>query len=191
MTRNLNLDALRSFATLMIVVHHVPRQGVISLFDWTVPVFFALSGYLMFVNYSPDSYARKLKNRISRLVVPFFVWNVIFVSCFLLTKWLMPGLATGADGGHVQNGVWIIGKAFGFAYEPGDPPLWYLRTLVGLTLISPLVYVILKRRLGLFACLVFGGFWWCAEVYFGFVPICMLSYRRTHLLHLLSEDGLL
>lgn len=48
------------------------------------PLFFAISGYLFFysVDFSGKVYAGKMKRRLHSLLVPYFLWNTIYLLLF-------------------------------------------------------------------------------------------------------------
>lgn len=135
-------------------------HGVSSL---AVPTFFLISGYLFFKkleHWDWTIWLSKMKRRVMTLIVPFLCWNIIafvFMSVQLL--------ATGAG----LNGVWDLLVHNGFVrifwdcnqvgvpdsyniigqHIPGgtpiDGPLWFLRELIVLAIISPAIFLLCKR----------------------------------------------
>lgn len=70
--------------------------------------FFAASAYKFFV--SKKSYKIKLKKRIKTLIIPFVVWNTIYIILYILQKGI-PGSKT---------------LILGYTLAPFDGPLWYI-----------------------------------------------------------------
>lgn len=130
-----------------------------------VPTFFLISGFLFFANFqewSWSGYCRKMKSRVRTLIIPYFLWNAL---PFLLSLLCLLGgvLLKGNDINRVYdcitNNSWHI---FYDIHEwgttgtnwlgchlrmtgPLDLPLWFLRDLIVLTTLSPLIYFCVKR----------------------------------------------
>ena len=158
MERQEEYDVLRMFCNILIVLHHssfagqILTGGCIGLVllirdvSWTLPTFFLLSGYLLFQNIDMRAWRRKIVRRMKRLVVPFFVWNAIFVLLFLLIKFIVPTVVSSFENGGGQSIVWSVTKVLGLSLQPGDPPLWYIRTLMLYVLAAPLLILIFKVK---------------------------------------------
>ena len=124
-----------------------------------VSVFFVISGFLFFRNYphrwSWELYVDKLLRRSRTLLIPYLFWNVLK----FLTLW-------GENGGQAFHkfffreggfnlfwGVHSIGTdSYGFCAlplghltTPVDVPLWFLRDLIIVVLVTPLLYMLLCR----------------------------------------------
>ena len=152
-------DIIRTACNVLIVLHHSSFAGmiltggawfpVVLLRDvaWTLPTFFLLSGYLMFCGMSLNTWRGKIVRRMKRLMIPFFVWNAIFVVCFIGIRYLVPSAASAFDGGADKTPIWFLSKIFGFSIQTGDPPLWYLRTLMLYALLAPLLLVLFRKRI--------------------------------------------
>lgn len=127
-----------------------------------VPTFFFISGYLFFVNIETFN---KLKKRIKTLVVPYFLWNlipIIFFTIILLTKYIISGFNNIDD---IKNyflslnwrifwdwNIWNLERTniIGMITPSSGPinlPLWFLRDLIVMIIITPLLYVLLNKKL--------------------------------------------
>ena len=51
-----------------------------------VPLFFTISGYLFFLNYSKYDYYRKIKTRTKSLLVPYLIWNTFFICVYFIIQ---------------------------------------------------------------------------------------------------------
>ena len=124
----------------------------------TVPAFFMISGYLFFANFNEwswEGYKKKIKNRFWTLIVPYIVWNIL---AFILI--ILNGLRKGTD---VQNFIndnwrsflwncnawdfvqysWLPWKTY--LTGPVDLPLWFLRDLIVVSILSPLIFWFIKK----------------------------------------------
>ena len=175
-------DRLRFPLILMVVFIHAQFSiqgdpldaslyGVVSHFftvvisQVAVPLFFFISGCLYFRDYKVFSlvlYGQKQKRRIKTLIVPFITWNSFFWLLFSLFVLLAPALVNGGipNIAHatIKDVIWVYwGDSTG---GPIDFPLWFIRDLITVTVLSPLIYfVIMKYRIGVVAMLILLGLW--------------------------------
>lgn len=126
-----------------------------------VPLFFAISGYLFFSNEKPfnwDFYSSKMKKRLYSLVLPYICWNLIYVIIRLLENLL-----------HLSSNsqpVWEWGLSdYIYAFwatpngnTPIDAPLWYMKSLLLVFILSPIIHYLLNK-LGKIFLLFLGCCW--------------------------------
>lgn len=112
-----------------------------------VPIFFIISGFLLFYNvdkYTAGIYAHKMKNRFHTLLIPYLVWNTIYLILFYVIGQNNVILSEVPElyGGNIS-----ISKFLYIAYvrPPVDGPLWFIRNLIVMDLLSPILYVIIKK----------------------------------------------
>lgn len=99
-----------------------------------VPLFYAMSGYLFFLNrkFSTGIYVQKLKRRVTSLLVPYLIWNIFGMLLYLLKRTPMlegrfPQYASiPLDLPNLLAGFWAIP---GIPY-PYDFVLWFIRDLM-------------------------------------------------------------
>lgn len=130
-----------------------------------VPFFFFISGYLFYLQGKPD-YFHKLKSRFYSLIIPYFLWNLLTIVLFYFLQHLpfTEGLFSGYHKlisdytfGDFLRAFWDCGD---WSQGNGKPllfPYWYIRNLIVLILISPLIYwlnIYLKYYWLIMACLV-------------------------------------
>ena len=128
-----------------------------------VPGFFFLSGYLFFARFRTwdwGMYREKMRKRVWMLLVPYVVWNVVYVvwQIALGVLWKGGDFATvsaekfgafGLDWLWSVN-VWgteakdILGGTL-CCTGPATIPLWFLRDLICVTVLSPVVYFVVRR----------------------------------------------
>ena len=127
-----------------------------------VPGFFFISGYLFFV--SNKDYKQKLRTRIHTLLMPYFLWNVIMLSAYLITY--MIGYPQEINNRSLYDYTlsdylrlfWDRGSYDNGNFVPLLCPLWYIRNLFIVAVLSPILYYLIKylRELFIFALAI----WW-------------------------------
>lgn len=153
-------------------------KGLNFLASSTVnPMFFAISGYLFFWNieqFSFSVYKRKLHSRLFTLLIPYLLWNLI-AYLYQLTKVYL-GIGSAVEGCENILSLSVFLKAFWqFGNEgPADMPLWFVRDLILLVILTPLIHWLLtgiKRwfylAIVLMACLMeYGDIDWLPLFFF-------------------------
>ena len=127
-----------------------------------VPVFFMMSGYLFFAGFvwSKKSYMIKLTSRIKTLLIPFLFWNITILGIIALVQ-AIPATQTFLSGDNpliVTFGVFDYFNAIiGFTRTPIAYQFWFIRDLMILVLLAPLISIVIKflPLLFLFLVLIF------------------------------------
>lgn len=133
------VDALLDKDTLSMA--RVVSELITSLTMLAVPTFFVISGFLFFRNMPTEGaiptrlFIQKLKTRFHSLFVPYMLWNA-FV---LVVKSLQYQLE-----GREWKGF-LNWEAF-FGGQPLNFPLWYVRSLMLLCILSPVIYLLLSSK---------------------------------------------
>ena len=146
-----------------------------------VPLFYIISGYLFFRggSFDTDVYRRKLRTRASTLLVPYLLWNVIAVLVQLSHR--LPFLSTVFPSAHLMEvrltplrlfrtffdnywnkGILVTPENDGMVSElpyPADVPLWYVRDLMVMVLLAPVIWWSV-RRAGRWLVVVLGAVWY-------------------------------
>ncbi len=135
-------------------------QGIARL---AVPVFLLTAGYLFFQGlevWEWGSYALKLKKRIRALFIPYILWNLISV-IFCFTIILIKGggyndisvFLTERGGvlcfwncGRFESSplINVLGWEMWDRAFPIDYPLWFVRDLMILNILAPVIYFAVK-----------------------------------------------
>ena len=148
-----------------------------------VPLFFMISGYLFFcgAEFSKDGYIRKLKSRFWTLLIPFLLWNIIAIIWQL--KGCLPYISNFYQPMEVRISIIRIFNTF-FANSgnsgilvssasakdslaevyPINVPLWYVRDIMILVVMSPVIYFLMKKTERIFLVLL-GILWFITPVY--------------------------
>ena len=137
-----------------------------TLVKVVVPVFFIISGYLFFRNveqWSLQVYWGKMKRRLRTLLLPYLVWNLL-----MILKFSIHSSSTGEEGGSLLSftggagggfsplvALWSLWEKAGAQTDwlgqehwmtaPCNMPLWFLRDLMVVSLLSPVVWWVLRR----------------------------------------------
>ena len=130
-----------------------------------VPLFFMISGYLLFFkvkDYSVSVYQSIICKRFYSLIVPYFVWIIIFILwsiAFKIGGILLYGKSwiSFFDYFH-NNGYWhmfwdssVWGERINLwgikTYKSGPVllPFWYMRDLILMVIFSPFIYFLVKK----------------------------------------------
>lgn len=119
-----------------------------------VPTFFVISGFLLYntvERFNFETYRNKIKRRFHSLIVPYVTWNVIAL-LILLTG----SLAAGSDSGFAKiDWTEKVGSVLLPLGNPPDFPLWFIRDLIYLVMLSPVIYWIINR-IGVIFLLIMG-----------------------------------
>lgn len=112
--------------------------------SFCVPMFFAFSGFLFFYNIKDltiKEYLRKLHRRIYSLLIPYLFWNILVVIYYLLINQLL-GKYEDLTTFSITDWIDVFYSKFGgfpIAFQ-----LWYLRDLIILSIISPIIFYAVK-----------------------------------------------
>ena len=128
-----------------------------------VPCFYLFSGYLFFYKietFNKSIYFNKMRKRINTLIVPYILWNILLIMITILGKSVkMNGDALIyinelSDFGILRlfwncsewgsNNINFLGWGIP-NYGPVLLPLWFLRDLIMMVIISPLIYIFIDR----------------------------------------------
>lgn len=122
-------------------------QEVMTKF--AVPSFFFISGYLFFYSveeFTFGTYVYKIRRRIKSLLIPYLIWNTIAIS-YPLSLYFFRGIALPDNIGDWLLYYWDADDLYNL---PLNYPLWFVRDLMVASVLSPLVYVLIKRGGGVF-----------------------------------------
>lgn len=114
-----------------------------------VPLFFIISGFLFFYKseFSLPIYMIKLKKRINTLLIPYIFWNLVVILLFYLAQSIFPTLMSGGNKLVVDYTLMDCITAF-WCLNDGMPicfQLWFLRDLLVLVLLTPIIFILIKR----------------------------------------------
>ena len=165
--RGNRIDVLRVLLTVGIVCLHATTnnlQPIVWICSVCVPSFFALSGYLFFWNAPQKPEWRwfwgKIRSRIFTLLIPYLIAVVIAWLCYYFAIKAAPSMVDGFMGDRWKDPLFV------FWTGPVNLSLWFIRELMVVVVLSPLVYLII-RYTGWWGVLALGA-WWAMGKYGGF-----------------------
>jgi hypothetical protein len=149
--------------------------------------FFLFSGFLFFFNitvWNREIYFKKLKTRINTLLIPYLLWNTL--SVIIRPIMIAGGRLIKKDGDWnritiffnelLEKGIWNIFWRYNTwgtgtniigwprpTMGPFSVPMWFLQTLMVLTILTPVIFLVCKylKRYGiiLLGLLYYTGIW--------------------------------
>lgn len=128
------------------MLHKVLSDGIAAI---AVPLFFTMSGYLLFRNvddYSLDMYIVKLRSRVRSLLIPYVIWNCFAMMLFWLAQTLLPSLMSSNATLIKDYSLYDFFMAF-YDNGSGGPicyQFWFLRDLIILVVISPVIWYAIR-----------------------------------------------
>lgn len=112
--------------------------------DYQVPLFFMMSGFLFCAStkFSPSLYRNKIRSRLISLGIPYVVFILYAIA---ITAWLDYKYIGGPSWTLCHPMYMVTGHPLTY---PINVPLWYLRDLLAMCLISPLIHAALRMTRG-------------------------------------------
>lgn len=157
------IDVVKFFSILMIVFWHANNTSFIhpdavgysffiqefisrGIVRVAVPLFFLLSGYLFYLNLKRkrQDFLAKYKKRFKTLAIPYLFWSVMGLVLFFCIQKMLPQyqqyfgslLVTNLSFKELLNKLFINPIPFQF---------WFIRDLIVLVILSPLIYFLIQR----------------------------------------------
>ena len=112
------------------------------------PLFFIISGFLLVGGVTTVlDLLKKLRKRVRTVIVPFILWNAIFVLWYVVLD-ITPGISRYVNSTGIME-AWkslpLWESIYNMLTEPAGFHLWFLRDLIVFMAISPLLWLISKR----------------------------------------------
>ncbi len=146
-----------STSYLIDFIRNLFSEGIARI---AVPLFFLLSGYFFFLNfyYSAENYSKKVKSRISTLLIPFLFWNAFTLLLLALAQYLpatQPFFSEKSDPISTFGVFDYLNAIFGLNRSPISYQFWFIRDLIVMSLLAPAIYLILKKVPRIFFLVIF------------------------------------
>lgn len=143
-----------------------------------VPGFFFISGYLFFL--SKKKYSEKLQSRFHTLFIPYMLWNLLLIFIYVIAYTL--GYPQDINGKNIVNYslidyfrlFWDRGSFDNGNFVPLLCPLWYIRNLLIMSVLSPIFYYLIKYAREVFLLLI--AMWWMMTYHNAFIPQTILFF---------------
>ena len=114
-----------------------------TLIKVAMPVFFIISGYLFFANvdvWNLKVYEAKIWRRIRTLLIPYLIWNLLMTIKLKTFSWSMFWVYWRPAGSQID---WFGQEQMMTA--PANMPLWFLRDLMVVSLLTPIIYILIRK----------------------------------------------
>ncbi len=111
----------------------------------SVRCYFLISGFYFFNKFKDDIvtfYRTQLFKKVKSLLVPFIVWNVMLILAVFIKHHVFLKVGLGPE----ESYDFILGSSFFdlFWGLPINFPLWYVRDLLCMMILSPLIYLLIR-----------------------------------------------
>lgn len=162
--------------------HETYFKIVYPFYNWLgetgVPGFFFISGYLFFL--SKKTYPQKLKTRLHTLLIPYLIWNTLLLALYVVAHAI--GYPQDINGRSLADYTfidylrlfWDRGSFDNGNFVPLLCPLWYIRNLLIISAVSPLLYYIIRYAREAFLLIV--EVWWMMTYHNAFIPQTILFF---------------
>jgi len=131
-------------------IHNTLAYGIGAI---AVPIFFFISGFSMFRNYTSKLYLRKVKSRVKTILIPYLIWNIIgLLFCILYTYTPLSTIISGRETftptiKNILEGIFLYKYNFQF---------WFLYDLIIFVILTPIFNFIVSRKwLGIIFGIIF------------------------------------
>lgn len=139
-TKNLNDPTIvTSYFTETIIANTIPK--IVN------PVYFIISGYLFFLNFEFTSTAiiKKYTSRFKSIFIPYILWNGIMILLIIGVSVIKGKTEFSIGGLHVSPTFTSLFNNMFMSDYPVLYPLWFLRDLIILVILSPVIYIGIKK----------------------------------------------
>ena len=123
-----------------------------SITCFAVPMFFVLSGISFFKDYANKKYLDKIKSRVFTLIIPFLLWNTIWMFFNIFCTAFLSEYFTGRESFtisfiNILKGIFLYGC---------NLPFWFMFHLIILSFCAPLVYLLIRNKyIGILTVILF------------------------------------
>ncbi len=149
---NLGSDVISLQQGYSSVIQNFFSQGICRV---AVPLFFSISGYLFFLKTqgSINEFISKLQKRVKTILIPYLFWSVLWFLIFMVLQ-SIPELSVFFNKKLIVN-CSTAEKMNTIFLSPIPYQLWFLRDLMLLSILSPLLFYLLKSIKFGFLILIF------------------------------------
>lgn len=110
---------------------------------FAVPMFFILSGIAFFKGYESKKYLSKLKSRLFSLVIPYLLWNTLWMIFEILCSYTF---IANYFVGRVPFVLSPLNVLRGIFLHACNGPFWFVFDLIIFSLAAPLIYLVIRNK---------------------------------------------
>ncbi len=146
-----------------------------------VPLFFLMSGFLFFLNvkWSIDKFKEKVRSRFYTLVIPFLFWNMFVMVVFFIAQ-TIPQTSVYFSGTNQSIATYSLFDFFnnllGLTKSPISFQFWFIRDLIVMILLTPLLICIFKSKILATLMLFLLSCLWLLDVWPIYIPSLAAVY---------------
>jgi surface polysaccharide O-acyltransferase-like enzyme len=142
--------------------HRVISEGIARV---AVPLFYLISGYLFFIGFNGYSdYRKKLARRVSTLLIPYIFWNLLALWVYGFGEWFKPTSRLFSSSARFYvpgfHAFDYVNALLGITARPIAYQFWFIRDLMALVLLAPVIRFVFMRKMGLPLLLILFGCWY-------------------------------
>ncbi len=136
-------DGVVSGSLISVVNQKVSYFFSNSITRFAVPMFFMMSGISFFKGYDNKKYFTKIKTRLFTLVIPYLLWNTIWMLWEIFTSYsFLAKLSTDS----VPYALTIPNILKGIFFYGCNIPFWFVFDLIVFSFAAPLVFFLIKNK---------------------------------------------
>lgn len=114
-----------------------------SITQFAVPVFFMLSGISFFKGYNNKKYLTKIKSRIYTLVIPYLLWNTVWMLWEIFGSY---SFISNFSGSGEPYPLTIVSILKGIFFYECNIPFWFLFDIIVFSFAAPLLFLIIRNK---------------------------------------------
>lgn len=170
------LDGMKILVLIIIVVRHASLpdwfdqgftlfdrigKGLVTVTEICLPLFFILTGYIFF-RHMPQKpsmawFGQREKRSVFVVLIPYLIANILTLLVYLSIYKLAPDLLSGFMGDNWKNPLFILWTG------PINLSLWFVRELILLCLLAPLIWLAVRYTWGGFV-IALGVLWYFDKI---------------------------
>lgn len=128
---------------ISVVNHKVSYFFSRSITQFAVPMFFMLSGISFFKDYSNKKYLTKIKSRVYTLVIPYLLWNTVWMLWDILCSYSFIAEFSAISEPYPLTLVSILKGVFFYGC---NTPFWFIFDIIIFSLAAPLLFVFIRNK---------------------------------------------
>ena len=114
-----------------------------SITRYAVPMFFMLSGISFFKEYNPKKYLTKIKSRIYTLVIPYLLWNTVWMLWEIFGSYSFIAKFSEANAPYPLTLESILK---GILFYQCNIPFWFIFDIIIFSFAAPFLFLIIKNK---------------------------------------------
>ena len=128
---------------ISVVNHKVSYFFSCSITRFAVPMFFMMSGVTFFKDYNNKKYWAKIKSRLFTLVIPYLLWNTIWMLWEIFTSYsFVANFSTDSK----PYPLTLTNMLKGVFFYDCNIPFWFVFDLIIFSIAAPIVFLIIKSK---------------------------------------------